>query len=90
MHVAFAKIKAPLKAKVRLLKAELAVLATADQPDNKAISSKIDELLAVKKQLMQKRYAHIAEMRKVLTTGQRASFDMQVLKKVKGKRRYHH
>ncbi len=90
MHVAFAKEKLPLKLKAKTIKVELALLATADKADNKAIAQRVDELLALKKQIMQKRYAHIAAMRALLTAEQRASFDLEVLRKAKKGRGRHH
>ena len=90
MHVLFAKAKAPVKARVKALKADLALLITGDMPDSALIEKKINELLAMKKRIMQMRYVHIADMRSVLTVEQRASFDMDVLDKAKLARGRHH
>lgn len=90
MHVDFAKAKMPLKTRVKALKVDLAVLATTDNPNTAAIEMKINEILSLKQAIMLKRYAHIAEMREVLTTEQRLSFDMDVLNKAKHKRGKHH
>ncbi len=45
LHVNFAKTKAPLKARVKALKVDLVVLATAPQPNKAVIDAKIKELL---------------------------------------------
>ena len=86
LRVNVAKTTMPLRAKMRWLKADLAVLATADEPDTAVIQQKIDELLALKKQAMNQRYTHISEVRKLLTAEQRVAYDMMILKRVKGRR----
>ncbi len=90
LRVRQAKSQAPLRAKIMAMKTDLAVLATADEPDTGAIQQHIDELLALKKQLMQQRYAHIAAVRRMLTEEQRPSFDMMVLKRVKKRKMTRH
>ncbi|MCP4040362.1 MAG: periplasmic heavy metal sensor [Gammaproteobacteria bacterium] len=80
LSVEHVKGQLPLKAKARVLKVELAVLATSDAPDTEAIGLKLDELLTLKRQLMLQKYASIAAKRKVLSPQQRASFDMEVMK----------
>jgi Spy/CpxP family protein refolding chaperone len=83
MKVDFMKVKYPLKAKMKTIKLELAVLATADTPDQNSINAKIDELLALKKEMMQAKYAHKIAVRKELTPEQRVLFDKHMLKKAK-------
>ncbi len=80
LRVNHAKADTPLRAKMSWIKADLAVLATAHEPDTAAIQQHIDELLALKKEVMQQRYGHIAAVRTVLTEDQRASYDMMILK----------
>ncbi len=75
----YAKDKSPLKARARVLKVELAVLATADAPDMAAIERKIAELLELKSRMMRRKAEHIASKRNVLNPEQRPSFDMEVL-----------
>lgn len=90
LHAAYKKRKLPLKAKARALKVELAVLATADDPDSGAIDKKIDEVLKLKREMMREKARHIGAVRKVLTEEQRAHFDVHVLKKaMHGKRKRH-
>lgn len=95
LHLAYVKAKAPLKAKMKLLKVELGLLATADSADTKAIDKKVGELLELKQAKMRAKYDYIVAKRAVLTPEQRVSYDMDVMKsamkdrkdKDKGKRR---
>ena len=73
----------PLKAQAKAIKADLAVLAVADEPDSAAINAKIDELLALKRTMMINKYEYVAAQRKLLTPEQRVSFDMTVIKRSK-------
>ncbi len=93
LHVAYAKTKAPRKARMKALKVELATLATAAEPSQKAIDAKIDQLLQTKREAMRAKYAYIADQRKVLTPEQQVSFDMHLIHKTmhgkKGKGGHH-
>jgi|TARA_B110000263_G_scaffold221508_1_gene210021 hypothetical protein len=44
-----------------------------------AINTKIDELMEAKKQIMRLRYAHLVEMREILTDEQKVGYDKGVL-----------
>ncbi len=94
LHLAHAKAKMPLKARLRLLKMELSVLATTDENDSAAIHKKIDELLSMKREMMRQRYQHITATRKILNPDQRISFDMEIMKSARNKggpgRKGHH
>ena len=79
LHVNFAKTKAPLKAKIKALKVDLAVLAATPQPDKAVIDSKIEELLKLKGQMLGAKYGYIAAQRQILTPRQQVSFDMDVV-----------
>ena len=85
LRVEYAKRKAPLKAKAQAVKLHLSVLATADEPDTAAINARIDDLLKLKRQMMEHKYGYVAAKRRVLTPEQRVSFDMDVLKRSKHK-----
>lgn len=89
--VDFLKKKFPARARIKTIKIDLTILALADKPDKKAISAKIDELLALKKDLLKAKYAHIIAVRKGLQPEQQVLFDKYKLKKAKRKkcRRYH-
>ncbi len=85
------KVQAPIKAKMKTIKVDLAMLVTADKPDTNAINKKIDELSKLKNAKMKEKYKYIAAKRKVLNAEQRVLFDMKVIKKaMKGKRKGHH
>jgi Spy/CpxP family protein refolding chaperone len=79
MHLELKKDLALLKPKSDLAKAELNQLIISNKPNTQAINKKINEITALKGELMKKRYAHIVEMRSVLTSEQRVSFDMSLL-----------
>ena len=79
MHVEVKKKMAPLEAQKSFKEAELKALVTQDDPDISAINQKIDEILEVRRKIMQKKYAHKVEMRGMLTPGQRLSFDLSLL-----------
>ncbi len=79
MHLALKKEMNLLEGKIGLRKAELKNLVTADMPDEKEIHSKIDEIIALKKEMMTKKYDHVVELRGILTPEQRTSFDMMFL-----------
>ena len=72
---------APLKAKMKSLKVDLAMLVTADKPDTNVINKKIDELTKLKNDKMKAKYQYIAAKRKVLTAEQQVLFDMHLIKK---------
>jgi Spy/CpxP family protein refolding chaperone len=91
MKVDYLKVKYPLKARMRTIKLELAVLATADAPDQKAIDATIEELLVLKKDLLKAKYAHKIAVRKELKPEEKVAFDKHMLKKAKRKNcRGHH
>jgi len=81
----------PIKARIRQAKIELALLITADKPDQKAIDKKIDEILKLKGEKMRAKARHKIEVRKILNEQQRVAFDLHVLKKSsRGKQGSHH
>ena len=81
LHRDYARTKAPLKAGIKARKVELAVLATASEPNPQSIEAKIDELLALKRDAMRAKYAYVAAQRQVLSDEQRVSFDMHKIHK---------
>lgn len=85
------QIQAPVKAKMKTIKVDLALLVTADKPDTTAINKKIDELTKLKNAKMKEKYRYIAAKRKVLNNDQQVLFDMKVIKKaMKGKQKGRH
>ncbi len=81
MHLKLGTQHAILKAQATLLQKELNVMTAKDGADQTAIHSKIDELMAVKAEIMKYRYDHLSEMRDALTEQQRISYDMSILKR---------
>jgi len=79
MHLELKKMMSLLESKVSLKEAELNSLVTQDKPDTNAIHSKVNEITELKKEMMIKKYDHIAEMRSILTPEQRVSFDLGLL-----------
>ena len=81
MRLEFKKVKSLLKAQITVKKVELATMVAQDNPDQNAINKKIDEVLELKREKMQKKYAFKVAMRSMLTPEQQVSFDMHLLKK---------
>ncbi len=81
MRLEFNKTKALLVAQVTVKKVELATLVTQETIDQNAINKKIDEILELKKEKLQKKYTFKVNMRKMLTPEQRVLFDNQLFKK---------
>ena len=79
MHLQLKKEKYALKATKALRKVELNILITSESPDMAAIEMKIGEIVDLKKQLMLKKYSHKVELRAMLNSDQRISFDMGIL-----------
>lgn len=91
MKVDYLKVKYPIKARMKTIKIDLAVLVTADKPDQRAIDAKIDELLALKKDILKAKYTHKIAVRKELKADQQVLFDKHMLNKAKRKKcRGHH
>ncbi len=81
MHLKLSSQHAVLKATAALRQKELNVMTAKDGADKNAIDAKIDELMAVKAEIMKHRYDHLSEMRAALTEQQRISYDMAILKR---------
>ncbi len=75
LKVAFHKEALQLKNQMAEKKARLNTLRTADKPDMAAIDKTIDELAALKTQLMKKKERHQQEIRALLNDEQRLFFD---------------
>lgn len=70
-----------IKADEALKQKELNLLTIKDDGDLSEINRKIDELMAVKNQILRARYAHLVEMRRALNAEQRESYDAAILKR---------
>jgi Spy/CpxP family protein refolding chaperone len=80
MHAQLKKDMTVLESRVKQETAELNDLVLRDRSDMKEVQEKIDKIVDLKRSIMQRRYAHIAEMREMLTPQQRLSFDMGVIR----------
>ena len=86
MHLNLKKSMSILKAQKKLKKVELINLVIKDDPDTNTIYDKINEIIDLKREMMRINYDHILEMRGMLTSEQRLSFDMEHLSQAgKGK-----
>lgn len=79
MHLELDRELVVLKAQEELAQKQINILVTRDNAAINAVNAKIDELMGIKKQILRSRYAHILEMRTMLTPGQRISYDMETL-----------
>ena len=79
LHLDYAQRKAPSKAAAKSLEVQLAVLATTEGATGETAATKIEELLALKREMLRARYAYIAAQRALLTPEQLASFDMDLI-----------
>jgi Spy/CpxP family protein refolding chaperone len=74
----------PLEAQMEVRQAELKGLAIADNPDKGAIDKKIEEIGALRTQIMKKRIQNKLAVRALLTPEQRIDFDQNILRKDRG------
>lgn len=86
LRLAYKRDKYLLKAKLKQAKVEFALLITTDSPNKSSISSKIDQIVKLKKEKLHLKANHKINIRKLLTDEQRVKFDLAVLKRMaKGK-----
>jgi Spy/CpxP family protein refolding chaperone len=90
LKVAHRKVVVPLELKMKAIEAELAALATADDPDKGAIEAKIDELVWLERLSLIEKYRHMAAKRETLTPAQRLEFDMAAMQAGKEDRHGRH
>ena len=81
MHHKLHNDQASHKAKEAKALKELNEMTITEGVKLKAINAKIDELMAAKTMILQLRYAHLVEMRQILTDEQRVAYDVGVLKR---------
>jgi Spy/CpxP family protein refolding chaperone len=74
----------PLKAQMDVKTAELKVLAVAENPDKAAIDKKIEEIGALRTQMMKKKVLNGLAVRALLTPDQRVGFDQKALRECCG------
>lgn len=68
------------KSEIKALK-ELNEMTIREGVSLKDVNAKIDELMAAKTQIMRLRYAHLIEMRTILTESQKVGYDKAILKR---------
>lgn len=81
MHLTLDRELSILKARAELIQKELNVMTARKNVNQNAIHGKIDELMAIKSEIMKQRYDHLSEMRAMLTKQQRLSYDMAILQR---------
>lgn len=81
MHHQLDDDQAPHKKREAQALAELNAMTIREDADVGEINAKIDELMAAKTQIMRQRYAHLIEMRSVLTDEQKVGYDEGLLKR---------
>ncbi|MEE8388627.1 MAG: hypothetical protein V3R65_08630 [Acidiferrobacterales bacterium] len=83
LKLEYVKKKLALKAHKKVIKVELSLLATKDNPGTTEINKKIDQFIKLKNKILRNKYAHLIAVRKILTREQRVSFDLGVMKKAR-------
>jgi Spy/CpxP family protein refolding chaperone len=84
LRITHYKATRDLQSDLEILRAEKRKLMLADNPDAKAIDTKIDEMNAIQSSLQKQRVAHHLAVRNLLTDSQKAHFDMYC-----GRQSYH-
>jgi hypothetical protein len=79
MHEVLHDAQAPFKEKEALALKALNELTINESVRIEDVNGKIDELMAAKTQIMRLRYAHLIEMRTVLSDEQKVGYDEGVL-----------
>lgn len=89
LRTAHLKEVTPLRNEMQEKRARLNTLKSADKQDLTAINKVIDEITALKANLMKKQAAHHAEVSALLTDEQRVHFNAHKGERGKGKRMRH-
>jgi hypothetical protein len=84
LNLEIEKALLPLKAQMDVKAAELKVLAVAENPDKAAIDKKIEEIGALRTQMMKKKVLNGLAVRALLTPDQRVEFDQKALRECFG------
>lgn len=79
MHHKLHDDQASFKAKEAQFLKELNEMTIRENVRSEDVNAKIDELMAAKNQIMRLRYAHLIEMRAILTDEQKVGYDKGVL-----------
>lgn len=81
LRLAYSQKTAPLKARIKQARIDLALLISTNEPEDRLIDKKIDEIVKLKAEKMRIKSDHQIAVRSFLTAEQRVNFDMQLLKK---------
>ena len=79
MHEKLHHDQAPFKAREAQTLKELNEMTIREDVSLDEVNAKIDELMAAKTAIMRLRYAHLVEMRAILTDAQKVKYDKGVL-----------
>ena len=81
MHHQLEEDQAPYKEHETRAQRELNEMTIREDVDIDEVYAKIDELMAVRTEILRLRYEHLIEMRKVLDEEQRVDYDKRVLQR---------
>ena len=81
MHHQLEEDQAPYKEHETRAQRELNEMTIREDVDLDEVYAKIDELMAVRTEILRLRYEHLIEMRKVLDEEQRVDYDKRVLQR---------
>ena len=81
MHHQLEEDQAPYKEHEARAQRELNEMTIREDVELDEVYAKIDELMAVRNQILRLRYEHLIEMRKVLNEEQRVDYDKRVLQR---------
>lgn len=84
IHMKFDDKREGLMIKVQIKKLELAELLRQDEPDQKKIEVKLDEINAIEGQLHKTMIAEYFEIRKILTPEQKKFFVKKIIREILG------
>lgn len=79
LRVSLKKELAPVEAAIGLKRSEVNAILTSDRPDRAALGRLVEEISALRKDMLRSKYEQMIKVRGLLTAGQRAEFDMAVM-----------
>lgn len=84
LHIKFDDVRENMMIEIQIRKLELAKLLKAEEPEQKKIEAKLDEINQIEGQLHKTMIAEYFEIRKILTPEQRRFFVRKIIKKILG------
>lgn len=79
LRVSLKKELAPVEAAIGLKRSEVNAILTSDRPDRAALGRLVEEISALKKEMLRSKYEQMIKVRSILTAEQRTAFDMAVV-----------